>query len=223
MNKKINSAVTRVTKSRAPSAAAQAESLAVVGKVAYVVSEQGLAGQRGIDASIAAALKGCDNPERRKAIGETFKAHFAAGIITTCSNNLPMAARVAHVETLRGMAAGPVKVDGKIVAPTGELKKGQKRRTLEQQADYARAYQVNAAKMLSRSLDRLGLKATNTVGAKGGATKKAANDAAKAKEEKGATIALAKVALHAACPQEHDPTIARRVSGQSGRGDGGND
>lgn len=179
---------------RAPSANAQAQSLAAVGVIAYDTASQGLAGQRSIDAAIGAALRYCDGDARRKAVGETFKVHFAAALVTTCSNNLPMTGRVTYVETLRGMAAGPVKVDGKIVAPTGELKKGQKRRTLEQQADYARAYQVNAAKMLSRSLDRLGLKATNPVGAKGGATKKVANDAAKAKEEKGATIALAKVA-----------------------------
>lgn len=184
---------------RAPSVAAQAETLLAVGNTAYDVSSQGAEGQRKCDAAISAALKGCDSPERRKAVGETFKLAFAAAILTTCSNNLTVDARIKYAETLAAMAPGPVKnPDGTITAPAGKLKKEQKRRTLTQQADWARAYQVNAAKFLSRSLDRLGLAATNTIGAKGGATKKAANIKAKivaaAKEEKGATIALAKVA-----------------------------
>lgn len=190
--KKIKAA--RIAATRAPSANAQAASLLIVSATAYDVSSQGIAGQRSCDAAISAALKGCDSPERRKAIGETFKLGFAAAILSTCSNNLPMDARLAYAEKLKAMAPGPVKLGGKIVAPTGKPKVGQVRRSLEQQADWSRAYAVNAAKFLSRSLDRLGLVATNPVGAKGGASKKAANDAAKAKEEKGATIALAKVA-----------------------------
>lgn len=185
----------RIAATRAPSANAQAASLLVVSATAYDIGHKGLEGQRSCDAAISAALKGCDSPERRKAIGETFKLGFAAAILSTCSENLPMDARIAYAEKLKAMAPGPVKnPDGTITAPTGKLKEDQKRRSLEQQTDWSRAYAVNAAKFLSRSLDRLGLVATNPVGAKGGATKKAANDEAKAKEETGATIALAKVA-----------------------------
>ena len=181
------------------SPAVQAKTLEAIGKVAYDSASQGATIDRSIDATIKAALTNCDDSEgkRRKAIGEAFKLHFAAALLITCSNNLPMASRVAHAEKLKAMAPGPVMVNGKIVAPTGKLTKGQKRRTLEQQADWALAYQVNAAKKLSRALDRLGLKATNATGSKSAASRKAKADKAKAdaaKLDKGAVIQLSKVA-----------------------------
>ena len=182
-----------------PSPATLVKTLEAIGKVAYDSASQGASIDRGIDAAIKAALTGCDDSEgkRRKAIGETFKLHFAAALLSTCSNNLQTAARVAYAERLKAMAPGPVRKDGKVIAPSGKVTKGQKRRTLEQQADWALAYQVNAAKKLSRALDRLGVKATNATGSKSAASKKAKADAAKAaaaKLDKGAVIQLSKVA-----------------------------
>ena len=191
--------MTKTIKTARATAATMHKTLDAIGKVAYDSAVTSGNVDRSIDAAIKAALANCDDGEgkRRKAIGEAFKLHFAAALLTTCSNNLNMAARVSHAVKLKGMAPGPVSKAGKIVAPTGAVKKGQKRRTLEQQADWRAAYEVNAAKKLQRSLDRLGLKATNTIGQKGAATRKAKADAAKAaaaKADKGAVISLAKVA-----------------------------